>query len=340
MSAASSPDTRPRVRALVAPDAFKGTFAATDVARAIASGLERAGIRAVACPVADGGEGTLDVLLEARGGRIVETTVHDPIGRRIRAKFALLGEVDDRVAVIEVARAIGLDKVSERERDPWLASSFGAGQLIVAAADAGAREILVAVGGSATVDGGRGALEAIERRGGVPGVRLVVLCDVETPWERCAAVYGPQKGADEAMVERLALRLDGLAGSLARDPRGVPRTGAAGGISGALWANYGARLDSGAEHILSACDFRSRMPQADCVVVGEGRIDEQSLDGKIVGEIARRARAANVEVHAIVGKSAISHADATRLGIASVREATTLAAIERSGSELAAAIGT
>jgi glycerate kinase len=230
-----------------------------------------------------------------------------------------------------MAAASGLGLLAEDERDPWAATTYGTGQLIVAAARAGASEVLVAVGGSATVDGGRGALEAIGAR---LDARIVVLCDVQTPWERCAEVFGPQKGADPALVERLAARLDAFAQELPRDPRGAPMTGAAGGLSGGLWAGLGAELAPGAPHVLDALGFDDRLRAADAVIVGEGRIDEQSVMGKIVGEIADRARSAGVPVHAIVGSNAIDDATARDAQLQSVTEATTLAGIEAAGERL------
>jgi glycerate kinase len=276
----------PDVKVLVAPDSFKGTFPAVAVADAIARGLERAGVEADRCPVADGGEGTLDALLVALGGRVERVTVRGPLGDPVEACFALLG--DGRRALLEMASASGLALVSEL--DPWAASTYGTGQLIRAAVEAGAREVLVGVGGSATVDGGRGALEAIADAGGMAGAQVVVLCDVRTAWERCAEIYGPQKGADEAMVARLAARLDAFASELERDPRGIPMTGAAGGLSGGLWGGLGAELQPGAPYVLDALGFDERLRDADAIVVAEGRIDAQSAMGKIVGEIAGRAR--------------------------------------------------
>jgi glycerate 2-kinase len=311
-------------RVLVAPDSFKGTFAAVDVADAIARGLERGGVDADRCPVADGGEGTLDALLVALGGRVERVTVRGPLGAPVEACFALLG--DGTRALLEMASASGLALISEL--DPWAASTYGTGELIRAAVEAGAREVLVGVGGSATVDGGRGALEAIGR---LEDAQVVVLCDVQTPWERCAAIYGPQKGADAAMVERLAARLDAYAAELPRDPRGVPMTGAAGGLSGGLWAGLGASLQPGAPYVLDALGFDERLRGAAAVIVGEGRIDAQSAMGKIVGEIAGRARAAGVPVHALVGRNELT-AD---IGLASVTEATTLAELEAAGERLA-----
>src|SRR5919106_2966902 len=206
---------------LVAPDSFKGTFSAVEVADAISRGLERGDVAAARCPVADGGEGTLEVLIVALGGEIVRVPVRDPLGRPAEGEIALLGP-DGRRALLEMASASGLGLVTETERDPWSATTYGTGQLIRAAVEAGAREVLVGVGGSATVDGGRGALEAIESAGGLEGATVTVLCDVQTPWERSAEIYGPQKGADAALVARLAERLDGHAAEFPRDPRGVP----------------------------------------------------------------------------------------------------------------------
>jgi glycerate kinase len=322
---------------VVAPDSFKGTFTAVEVAEAIGRGLRRAGLDADLCPVADGGEGTMAVLLASLDGRAVPVRVRDPLGRPIEAPFAQFG--DGRRALVEMAAASGLGLLTEEERDPWRATTYGTGQLIVAAVRAGAEEVLVAVGGSATVDGGRGALEAIADEGGIGDARITVLCDVETPWERCAEIYGPQKGADPPMVRRLAERLDALAGELPRDPRGVPMTGAAGGLSGGLWAGCGAMLQPGAPHVLEIVRFDERLGDARAVIAGEGRIDEQSVMGKIVGEIGERAARARVPLYAIVGQNSVPEEAAGRIALRSVYEATTLeeieATAERLGGELA-----
>src|SRR3954468_1286479 len=216
---------------LVAPDSFKGTFGAPAVAGAIGRGLERAGLMPPdLCPVADGGEGTLDALLPQLGGELIAVEVQDPLGREIRAGLGLVE--DGGTAIVEMAAASGLGLVAEDERDAWAASTYGTGQLIAAAAEAGAQVILVAVGGSATTDGGAGAVEAIADGGGLRGAQLVVLCDVRTVFEDAAKVFGPQKGADPDMVARLRERLERLASTFPRDPRGVPMTGCAGGLSG------------------------------------------------------------------------------------------------------------
>ena len=323
---------------LVAPDSFKGTFSAPQVAGAIGRGLERAGLMPPdLCPVADGGEGTLDALLPQLGGELIAVEVQDPLGRGIRAGFGLVE--DGGTAIVEMASASGLGLVAEDERDAWAASTYGTGQLIAAAAEAGAQVILVAVGGSATTDGGAGALEAIDDAGGLGGARLVVLCDVRTPFEDAPKVFGPQKGADPATVSRLERRLDTLASGWARDPRGVPMTGGAGGLSGGLWAVHGAALEPGAPWILDALDFDPRMRAARAVVTGEGRLDDQTLQGKLVGEIGTRARQSGVPLHAIVGTDALDPFGKRIIDLMRVIEATDLremqAAAETLGEELA-----
>jgi len=198
--------------------------------------------------------------------------------------------------------------------------------------------VMVGVGGSATTDGGAGALEAIEEHGGVGDAKVIVLCDVRTPWERAPEVFGPQKGADAAMVKRLEKRLDELAERLPRDPRGVPMTGAAGGLSGGLWAGLGAELQPGAPFVLDALDFDERMRAARAVVTGEGRLDQQTLEGKLVGEIGTRARQAGVPLHAIVGRDELDAFGKRIIDLQVVREATTLEEIEAAGEELGSAL--
>jgi glycerate 2-kinase len=314
---------------LVAPDSFKGTFSAREVAAAIASGLRAVGREAVEFPVADGGEGTMDVLVGALGGELRTVTVCDPLGRPVEAAFALL---PDGAAVVETAQASGLGLVDERERDAWAASTRGTGELIAAAAESGAERVIVTVGGSATTDGGAGALEALEEAGAQ--VELDVLTDVRTPFEQAARVFGPQKGADPSMVKRLERRLHRLAARYRRDPRGEPMTGAAGGLSGGLWAEHGARLVPGAAYVLDAIGFNERMRAAAFVVTGEGSLDEQTLQGKIVGELATRCRQGGVACHAIVGRNELDPFQERVLDLASVTVATTLEELEHAGRGL------
>lgn len=321
-------------RALVAPDSFKGTFGASTVADALSRGLERAGWDVDRCPVADGGEGTLAILGEALGGELIDARAGDPLGRPVECRFGLAGET----AIVELAQASGLGLVAPGERDAWRASTRGTGELILAAVRAGARQILVAAGGSATTDGGAGAIAAIHDGGGLGATRLVVLCDVETAFEDAARVFGPQKGADEATVARLQARMTRLALTLPKDPRGVRGTGCAGGLSGGLWAAFDAELQPGAAAVLDALGISARVREAQLVVTGEGRLDEQSFAGKVVGELARRCGAAETPIQAVVGCSELAQDDWARVGLRGVWVASTLDEIEAAGREICAAV--
>jgi len=316
---------------LVAPDSFKGTFSSPAVAAAIGRGLEAAGHEVDLCPVADGGEGTLEALAPALGLERGSASVSDPLGRAIEAEYA----VGDGVGVVEMAAASGLGLVAESERDPFAATTFGTGELILAAVQAGARVVYVGVGGSATTDGGAGAIQAIERGGGLGRARLVVLSDVRTPFEDAARVFGPQKGADAQDIRRLNKRLAALARRLDRDPRGVPMTGAAGGLSGGLWAAFGAELVPGAAFVLDEVDFDGRMRAARAVVTGEGKLDQQSLAGKAVSEVSTRARQVGVPSYAIVGRRELDAFGMRVLDLQVVEEAGTLKAIEAAARQLA-----
>jgi glycerate 2-kinase len=337
-----------RLPALVAPDSFKGTFGAAEVASAIADGLREGGCVAIELPVADGGEGTLEALVGAVGGELRGARVPDPLGREIEAEFALLdGEPAgargaarrkgaEPTAVVECARASGLGLVAEGERDAFAASTRGTGELIVAAVEAGARKVIVTVGGSATTDGGAGAVAALDDAGVKP--RLEVWCDTRTVWEDCPRIFAPQKGADAETVKRLQQRLARLAKRAPKDPRGVPLTGAAGGLSGGLWAFYGAQLMAGAPAVLNAIGFDEAMRGAAFVVTGEGRLDRQTFQGKAVFEVATRARQSGVACHAIVGGSTLDPFEERILDLQTVTEAGTLKQLERAGSEIAYAI--
>jgi glycerate kinase len=236
-------------RILLAPDSFKGTLTASEVIAALAGPLREAGYKVAACPLADGGEGTAEALLAATGGRPVGADAHDPLGRPLRSWYALLADVERagmasgarsqprrpsgtgaagfETAAVEAAAASGLSLIVPSERDPETASTYGTGELIVAAADR-VQTILVGVGGSATTDGGRGALQAIRDGGGLAGARIVCLCDVRIPWELASEVFAPQKGADESTVARLSARLEELATRLPREGGRVLLLGIAG----------------------------------------------------------------------------------------------------------------
>lgn len=309
--------------ALVAPDKFKGTFSASEVAEAIAAGIDGP---ADLCPVADGGEGTAEALLSARGGGWRKAAARDALGRWIDCRFALLG--DGATAVVEAAEASGLWRLSRDELDPLGATSRGTGELIAAAIAAGARRVLVACGGSATTDGGAGALAAFDPN----AAELTCICDAALPFTAAAATFGPQKGAGPGEVAQLERRLERLAEELPLDPRRLPYTGAAGGLAGGLWA-HGARLVAGAPYVLDAVGFDRRLAAASLVVTGEGRLDATSWRGKVVGAVARRAARAGVPCHAIVGSIAPA-AEAGGPRLTSVQVAGSLDAIEAAATAL------
>jgi glycerate kinase len=310
-------------RVVVCPDSFKGTLSAADVAEALAIGLRAGGMEVDALPAADGGEGTLAAL----GGERRREVVSGPLGSPVEAEWSLL---PDGSAVVEAAQASGLGLVTEGNRDAWAASTRGTGELIAATARAGASHVLVAVGGTATTDGGAGAVAALDAA--EVAVELRVLCDVQTAWEEAPRVFGPQKGADPDTVARLERRLDELAERAPRDPRRIPMTGAGGGLSGGLWAFRGAILLPGASYVLDAIGLDDRLPGATVCVTGEGRLDTQTLAGKVVAEVAARAGRADVACHAVVGMDALGPEP---LRLASVREAGTPAELRAAGEALA-----
>jgi glycerate kinase len=316
---------------LVAPDSFKGTFSASEVAAAVGAGVSRAGFEVDLCPVADGGEGTLEALAEALGAERRSAAASDPLGRPVEGSFGLAGEV----AILETASASGLGLLASDERDPVAASSFGTGELILAAVGAGGRTVYLGVGGSATTDGGAGAIRAIREGGGLGGAKLIVLCDVRTPFEDAARVFAPQKGADPDQVRRLARRLGDAARRLERDPRGVPMTGAAGGLAGGLWAAFGAELVPGAAYVLDAARFDQRMRAARAVIAGEGKLDSQSLAGKAVSEVATRARQSGVPCFAVAGRCELDRFGLRILDLQGVIEAGTLDALTDAGERIA-----
>jgi glycerate kinase len=321
---------------LLAPDSFKGTMSAQVVASALAEGAKAAGVTAVRCPLADGGEGTAEVLRAALGGRPVPVRATGPLGAPVDATYLLTD--DGQTAVVETASASGLNLVPVSARDAEAASSHGTGELLAAAAASGAQRILLGVGGSACTDGGAGALAALAAAGGLRGARLVILCDVQTPFERAAEVFAPQKGAAPAAVERLTARLNRLAAGFRRDPRGRPRTGAAGGLSGALWATYEAELVSGIDTVLELCRFDRLLTAADAVITGEGQLDAQTAHGKVIDGVTRWARKAGVPVWATVGRCLAGRAELAQLGLAGVRTAGEPAALRDAAGEIATSV--
>jgi glycerate 2-kinase len=272
------------VRALLCPASLKGALSAREAAAALAGGVREAGAEAVELPVADGGEGTADVLATAIGGEWREARVSDPLGRPLTARWLLL---EDGRAVVEAAAAIGLPLLAPAERDPLRATSRGLGELVAAALDTRPASLVVALGGTATVDGGAGLLEVVD---GLP-VPTVALCDVRTQLADAARLFGPQKGAsagDVLVLERRLATMEELAPFA-----DVAGSGAAGGLGAAL-ASLGAELVPGAPAVLDLLRFDERLASSNLVVTGEGRVDATTAEGKAPGEVARRALAAGV----------------------------------------------
>jgi glycerate kinase len=293
-------------RAVVCPDKFRGSLSATAAAAAMAEGLRRGGVDdVVELPLADGGEGTLDALLDAVGGSRRTTTVTGPLGDAVEAEWAMLR---GGVAVVEMARASGLALV-ERRNDPLRASSRGTGELIAAAARSGAKRIVVGVGGSASTDGGLGAVDALGWS--LPAVDVIVACDVTTPFLDAARVYGPQKGASTAQIALLGRRLQRLSEQYESrtgvDVRALEGGGAAGGLAGAL-AALGARLEPGFDVVAGAAGLGDALEGASIVVTGEGRLDRTSLVGKVVGGVLEWASEHGVANRAVIAGQVVADA--------------------------------
>src|SRR5579871_1272814 len=281
------------MRVLAAPDKFRGTLSAREAAAAIATGARRAGWECVELPLADGGEGTLDVL----GGANETTVVTGPLGAPVEAAWRL---EDDGTAVIEAAEACGLSLAGGTEgNDPLRATSRGVGELINDAVFSGeAHEVVVAVGGVASTDGG---VSAISTLGDYLSVPVTLACDVSAGWLEAATVFAPQKGADGEAVQLLHERLELLAKRYYKefgvDVLELPGAGAAGGLAGGL-AALGATLVRGFDFVADRVDLDRKLAEADLVITGEGLVDATSLTGKVVGGVLERA--AKAGVHALV----------------------------------------
>jgi glycerate 2-kinase len=279
---------------VAAPDKFRGTAEARDVAAAMAGAALAAGWTADEVPMSDGGEG----LLLALGGTRRASIVTGPLGARVEAEWSLLGErrrSEPLTAVIEMSRAAGRALLPRpRGDDPVRASTTGVGELLLAARDAGARRIVIGCGGSSTTDGGIGAYEVVGTPGALGGIELVVASDVTTLFGDAAAVFGPQKGATAAQVLELGRRLAEVAARYRRetgvDVTGVPGAGAAGGLAGGLVA-LGARIEPGFDFVAGLVGLGERLERADLAVTGEGHLDPPSFHGKVPGGVLELARA-------------------------------------------------
>lgn len=321
---------------LLVPDSFKGTLSSRQVCQVMSGQLRRffpqAQVKSI--PVADGGEGSVEAFLAAAGGERRTRTVTGPFGEPVEAFYGVLG--DGRTAVIEMAACAGLP-LAEGRLNPERATTYGVGELLLAAKEAGCTKAILGLGGSCTNDGGAGAAAALGAKftradgaafvpsGGtlgeiaaldvspvaqaLQGMELTAMCDIDNPLygeAGAAAVFAPQKGADAAMVARLDAGLRHLgqvsARCLGRDFSHLPGTGAAGGLGFGMAAFCGAQLRMGIDAVLDAVGFDSLLPGTDVVFTGEGKIDSQSARGKVVSGVAARCRKAGVPVVAVVGQ--------------------------------------
>jgi glycerate kinase len=338
------------MKIIIAPDSFKGSISARALCASIKEGIARVFPQAetVELPLADGGEGTMENLVYASRGTKVDVTVTGPLGKPVRAAYGVLG--DGRTVVIEMAQASGLPLVPPEERNPLVTTTYGTGELIAHALNAGYRRFIVALGGSATNDGGAGMMQALglalldaQGRPLPPGgaalkqlhridasgldARLKesafeVACDVSNPLcgpQGASAVFGPQKGATPEMVAVLDEALRHY-GECIRRERGIdvidaPGAGAAGGMGAALLGFLDARMRSGIDMVLEAVGWTNHLAGADLIITGEGKLDEQTLSGKVIAGVCRTARERGVPVAALCGAMALTGADMDRLGL-------------------------
>jgi glycerate kinase len=322
------------MRVVLAPDSFTGTLSATEAAQALAEGWRRArpADDLVLLPMSDGGPGFLDAL----PGTAVSALVRDPLGRPTVAQFLL----DGRTAYVEAAAAAGLHLLDPAERDPWLTTTHGVGELVRAAVDAGAERVVVGLGGTGSNDGGEGFVQAL----GDVAVDLVAATDVDNPLLGSAgatAVYGPQKGMtpeqQPALEARLEAWADVLEGRTGRAVRDQPGAGAAGGLGFALLA-LGATRVAGADVVAEALGLADKIASADLVVTGEGCLDGQSTRGKVVAAVAARALAAGVPCVAVAGQVRLGRREAGAAGLAETVSLVELAGLERALGQAAAAL--
>lgn len=338
------------MRIVIAPQSLKGSLSAAEAGQAIARGVREvypeAEIRMV--PVADGGEGTTRALVDASGGRLIWREVRGPLGRPVHAFLGLMGDGD--TAVIEMAASSGLPLVPVDQRDPRMTTTYGVGELVLAALDEGCTHIIIGIGGSATNDGGAGMAQALGARlldaqgqdlpsGGVALARLDriavdgmdarlphctfdVACDVTNPLcgpDGASAVYGPQKGATSAMVVELDAALAHYAQVITRDlglsVHTTPGAGAAGGLGAGLLAFVHATLRPGAQIVLQAVQLEEQIREADLVITAEGQLDSQTAYGKSVGAVAALAKRYALPVLAIAGGLAEHYQELYTLGI-------------------------
>jgi len=324
------------MKIIIAPDSFKGSLTSSQVCAAIKRGIEKAdeSIDIITIPMADGGEGTVDALMNSLGGSKIQVWVKDPLFRKIKVQYGILD--DGITAVIEMASASGLALLSREERNPMNTTTYGTGELIKDALDKGCRKFIIGIGGSATNDGGIGMaaalgarfydsegneieltgsgltkLDSIDLRELDPRVKessFRVFCDVENPLygpSGAAYVYGRQKGADDEMIEKLDNGLRRLSEIIEKDlgksVASIPGAGAAGGLGAGLMAFLDAKLEKGIDFLMQTICFEERIKDADLIITGEGRMDEQTKYGKTVFGIIKAAKKQEIPVVGICG---------------------------------------
>lgn len=338
------------MKIVLAPDSFKGSGNAFQMVQAMSAGIRSVlpSAELVALPMADGGEGTMQILVGATGGHFMGTVVHDPLHRHVEAQFGILG--DGVTAVIELAEASGLSLLRDDERNPALASTYGTGELILHALDAGFRQFIICLGGSATNDGGAGLLQALGMklldgegaelpRGGIylSGLQSIdesafdararesqfaIACDVRNRLcgqQGASRIYGPQKGASDEQVELLDRALLHYAALIEShtglDVANMPGSGAAGGTSAALFAFLDAVMEPGARLVMARINFDERIRGADWIVTGEGRIDGQTGSGKVIETVCNSASKQGIPVIAVCGSVAADRNTTMKLGL-------------------------
>ncbi|MFQ5867923.1 MAG: glycerate kinase [bacterium] len=347
------------MKILICPDSFKESLSAIEVCDCIERGLKKANskFRIEKIPLADGGEGTVKALVLATHGRSLKCKVRDPLGKRIWARYGILG--DGRTAIIEMAAASGLALVPMEKRNPLLTTTYGTGEIIVNALNHGCRKIIIGIGGSATVDGGAGMAQSLGARlldgtgkeigfgGGeiekvekidlkfmdrrIAKTEFIIASDVKNPLlgsRGAARVYGPQKGATPEMVERLERGLSNLARvirkGLSISVRNLPGSGAAGGLGAGLYAFLGAEMENGVELVMRIARLEYRIKKADLVITGEGQLDRQTLYGKAVMGVINTARKYGVPVICVAGSIMPEAKDLYRLGVKGLFSITTM----------------
>lgn len=291
---------------VIACDSYKGCLSSSEVARAAAEGVAEIypDCEIVRLAVADGGEGTVDALVETLGGHLECAEVSDPLGRPVKAAYGIAGDL----AIIESAAACGLTLLTKEERNPLITTTKGLGELILAAIDKGCRRFLIGLGGSATNDGGMGMISADGFLVRARVMKFTVACDVDTPYigaQGASRVFGPQKGASEEDVEILEERLRGHALKILKDTgidvSDMAGAGAAGGLGGAFRAYLGAELKRGVDLVLDQIGFDSIIDGADLVITGEGCSDYQTLKGKTAAGVLERAKRKGIPVMLVSG---------------------------------------